>query len=180
MVYETSRLLAEQSYQDWITNQLFSLGWFLQVGLLIAVYTVWLIIADKSRIKDLLLFGSLFAVAFALVDSICIGFLGLWEFTINLLPFQPPFFIVGFTIGPIVHMIALQYSSAWPRYVLLSGVGSALIVFVILPIYAALGILQMHNWNYFYHYLLFLFIATTARWFYMWFTGIEQRHPRPS
>jgi len=149
MPYETARLLAYQSFQQWISTQLFSFGWFFQVGLLIVAYTVWIKLVDKSRIKDLLLFGSLCAVAFGVMESLFVGFWGLWEFKINLFPMQPPHFVIGYTLGPIMHMLVQQYTSSWKKFLLWDCVGSAVMVFGILPIYSLLGILQLHNWNFY-------------------------------
>lgn len=90
MPYETSRLLAYQSYQHWLSSELFTFGWYVSVGVVLVTYAIWFKLVDKRMIKDLLLLGSLCAVAFATVDSTLVGYLGLWTFNIKLFPFNPP------------------------------------------------------------------------------------------
>ncbi len=180
MLYETSRLLAYQSYQQWVSNELFSFGWFVMVGALIATYGIWFKLVDKRRIKDLLLLGSLCAVAFAVLDTVCVGYLGLWGFKIRLFPFQPPLFIVGLTMGPIMYMLVFQYTSSWRSFLLWNGIGCAIIVFGILPAYSLLGIFQLYKWNWLFHFLLFFLVGTVARGLLFWFTSIEQSQPELS
>lgn len=180
MLYETSRLLADLSYQQWISSELFSFGWFVSVGVLIATYGIWFKLVDKRRIKDLLLLGSLCAVAFAVVDTVCVGYLGLWGFTIRLFPFQPPLFIIGLTMGPIMYMLVFQYTSTWKNFLLWNGIGCAIIVLGVLPLYSVLGIFQLYKWNWFFHYLLFFAAGTVARALLFWFTSIEQSQPQSS
>lgn len=173
-IYELGRLSANVSYQHWITEELFSFGWLVSVGALIVAYGIWLILVDKSRIKDLLLLGSLCAVAFAVIDTVLVGFLGLWSFKIRLFPFQPPLFIVGLTMGPIMYMLVFQYTSSWRNFFLWNGIGCAVIVFGVLPVYSLLGIFQLYKWNWVFHYLLFFSVGTVARGLLFWFTSIEQ------
>ena len=176
-IYELGRLLANVSYQHWISEELFSFGWFVSVGALIVAYGIWLILVDKSRIKDLLLLGSLCAVAFAVIDTVLVGFLGLWSFKIRLFPFQPPLFIVGLTMGPIMYMLVFQYTSSWRNFFLWNGIGCAVIVFGVLPVFSLLGIFQLYKWNWVFHYLLFFLVGTVARGLLFWFTSIEQNQP---
>ncbi|SPF41251.1 conserved membrane hypothetical protein [Candidatus Desulfosporosinus infrequens] len=177
MVYETSRLLANQSYQHWVSQELFSFGWFLTIIVLAVVYTIWLKLVDKSKLRDLLLLGSLCAVGFLITDIVFLSFFGTVEFKIRLFPFDPPIFLVSVTKAPIVYMLVQQYTSSWKGYLLWASIGAAVLAFVLLPIYSLLGILQLHNWNYFYQFLLILTGGILARAALLWITGIEQIHP---
>lgn len=47
-MYETSRLLISQSYQHWISQELFSTGWFIIISFLIVVYAVWFNLVEKA------------------------------------------------------------------------------------------------------------------------------------
>ncbi len=56
-LYETSRLLASQSYQQWVSTELFSFGWFFTLGVLAIIYVIWLKLVDTNRLSQLLLMG---------------------------------------------------------------------------------------------------------------------------
>lgn len=64
MQYELSRKLAEVSYQNWISYELFSFNWFILIIVNVIFYGIWLKVLDKSKVKHFLLIGSLSAVGF--------------------------------------------------------------------------------------------------------------------
>ena len=176
MKYEIARKLAEKSYQDWVSNQLFSFNWFLIIIVNAIFYIIWFKLLDKSRISHLLLIGSSSAVLFLLGDIILFGFLGVAEYKVSLAPFDPPIFIMGVTIAPIIIMLVQQYMSSWKGYLLWTSIGMTFLAFVILPIYSVVGIFQLHNWNYFYHFLYLIISALITKVIYNWVMSIDQRH----
>jgi hypothetical protein len=180
MPYETARLLAYQSYQQWITHELFSFGWFLEVAIIFIVYAIWLKSVDKSRIQSLLLAGSLSAVGFTIADMVLMGYFGVAEYKIRIFPFEPALFIVSITITPTLYMLVLQYTSSWKAYLLWTSIVSAFLAFGLLPIYSLLGILQLYHWNYFYQFILMLTNGAIARVLLLWFIRMEQSTPASS
>ena len=177
MLYETARLLAYQSYQHWISIEFLSFQWFVMVGLLIVVYTVWLKLVDTRRITEILLVGSLSTVVFIVIDMVLDGYLGLWGYAIAITPIEPPIFMISVSVAPILHMLALQYTSSWKGYLLWSGIGMAFLAFIILPVYAILGIFVMYKgWNYIYHFTMMFSVGVIARGILQWLLSLEQRH----
>ena len=177
MVYETSRLLANQSYQHWVSKELFSFGWFLEIIVLVIVYIIWLYLLDKSNVRNLLLLGSLASVGFIIADLVLFNSLGLVEFKISFVPMMSHIFIVTITIVPILFMLVQQYTFSWKGYLLWSSIGAAFLAFGLMPIYTLVGIIQLHNWNYFYQFLLMLTGGILSRAALLWVIGIEQSHP---
>jgi hypothetical protein len=177
MLYETARLLAYQSYQQWISTELFSLGWFVMIGVLAVVYAIWLKIVDKNKITSLLLLGSLCAVGFGLSDIILEGFFGLWEYQIRLLPLIPSVFITSFTIGPILFMTVAQYTTSWKSYLIWGSIGTAVICFGLIPIYGMLGIIKLHNFNNFYGFFLYMTGGIIGRAIVLLLQSIEKHQP---
>jgi|GEM_PF-941170 len=177
MAYETARLLTYQSYQQWISTELFSFGWFFMIGVIAAVYAIWLKVVDKSRIQSILLLGSLSAVGLIIADMVLMGYFGVAEYKISLFPVEPPIFIVSITEAPILYMLALQYTSSWKAYLLWAGIGTAVLAFGILPLYSLLGIFQLHHWNYLYHFLLMFTDGVIARALLLWLINMEQGQP---
>jgi hypothetical protein len=149
MTYETVRLLSYQSYQHWISEEVFSFRWFVIVGVLAAVYAVWLKLLDKRRVKDILLFGSLLSIGYVLADVILGSFVGFYAYRISIFPIKPSIFIVSITIAPIMFMLVLQYTSSWPSFMLWGTIGTAVLSFGLVPLYVHMDILQLYKgWNY--------------------------------
>ena len=174
MLYETTRILAEQSYQHWITNEVFSFGWFVTMGVLATIYATWFALVDKSRLSHLLLLGSLSAVGFVIGELTLIQLLGVAEYKVRPLPFIPPLFIVSVTKAPILFMLVAQYTTSWKNYVLWAGIGAAALAFGLYPLYSSIGIFQLHNWNYFYQFLYMFTNGIIARTLFLMIITIEQ------
>ncbi len=176
MLYEKSRELERLSMERWLSDEVFSFGWFLMLGILIVFYAVWLKLLDKRRITELLLIGSLTAVVKSLNSMFLGQLLGLAEYTIRLVPAQSNIFITSLTISPIIVMLAEQYSSTWGGYIIRTGIGFALLCFGIFSLYVLVGALKFYNWNVFYHILVLFALAMVVRCAFLWITGIQARH----
>ena len=100
--------------------------------------------------------------------------LGVAEYKIRPLPWQPAIFIVSVTKAPILFMLAQQYSSSWRGYSLWVGIGSGFLAFGLLPIYSLIGIYQLHHWNYFYQFLLLFTNGVIARGLLLWIISMEK------
>ncbi|MDT8900160.1 CBO0543 family protein [Anaeroselena agilis] len=176
-IYETSRLLAEASYRHWLAEEVFTYQWFLIVGVLLCVYVAWLLALDKSRVRDIILLGSLCAVAYGVLEIVLAGTLGFWQYAISLVPFRPSLLVVNLSLAPVAHMLALQYSSSWKGFGARAALLTGAISFVLLPVYVSVGIIVFHNgWNYVYHFLTLLSVGLVARGLVAWFAAVEARH----
>lgn len=177
MPYEKARELADASYQKWVSDELFSPGWFITLCVLLVLYAVWVIILRKDRVAQLLLIGSLSAVGFLIFDIILYGFYGFVEYPISLTPYKPSLFVVNVTFAPIAIMVAEQYARSWKGYLLWSAAGMGFIAFVLLPVYSRLGIVKFHHqWNYIIHFLYLYIGALSVRVIFLWLNGIQRRH----
>ncbi len=176
MLYEKSRELARQSAERWLSEELFSLGWFIEIVILIAAYVIWLKLLDRRRITELLLIGSLTAVVKS-VNSILLGsILGLADYTVRLIPAESNVFITSVTISPIIVMLAGQYSKTWGGYMLRTGIGYAILCFGIFPLYMLVGALKFYHWNVLYHFLELFALSLIVRCAFLWIVGIQKRH----
>jgi hypothetical protein len=176
MLYEKARELTQLSLRHWLDEEVFSFGWFLLVAVLIVAYIVWLKLLDKRRATELLLIGSLEAVAKSINSIVLGGLLGLANYNIKLLPIHPNVFISSITLSPIIVMLAEQYSHSWKSYIIRTAIGNALLCFVIFPVYMLVGALEFHNWNVFFHFLVLFTISLIVRLAFLWITGTQKRH----
>lgn len=174
-MYEKERELVELSIQKWTSEEVFTLGWFIQVGVVIIAYLIWLKLLDRRRGTELLLIGSLSAVAKTLNAILLGNVLGLFNYTIRFAPLVSHIFATSVTISPIITMLSAQYTSTWKGYVLWTVIGNAFLNFVIFTIYTLVGALEFHNWNVFYHFLILEAVALSVRAVYLWITGTQKR-----
>lgn len=174
-MYEKLREVVQASQQNWKSNEVFSLGWFVILGVLVITYIIWLKLLDRKRGVSLLLIGSLAAVAYALNSMLLGDILGLAEYRIRLIPTSIALFLSSITLSPIIIMLVQQYTSTWKGYFLWSGIGFAVLNFVIFPVYMALGVFVFHHWNVFYHFLVLYFISLCVRFVYLLIVGRQER-----
>lgn len=173
-LYESSRLLASQSYQQWVSTELFSFGWFFTLGILAIIYVIWLKLVDTDRLSQLLLLGSLSAIGFVIGELVLIELFGVTEYKIRPIPFIPPLFIVSITKAPVLFMLAQQYSTSWKIYAWWAAAGSAVLSFGLFPLYSLIGIFQLHNWNYFYQFIYLFTNGLFARGLLLLVLSLEQ------
>ncbi len=176
MLYEKTRELTQLSLQHWLDEEVFSFGWFLMVAILIVAYVVWLKLLDKRRATELLLIGSLEAVAKSINSIVLGGLLGLAHYNVKLLPINPNVFISSITLSPIIIMLADQYCHSWKGFIVRMAIGNAALNFIIFPIYDYVGILEFYNWNVFFHFLVLLVISLIVRLAFLWIMGTQERH----
>lgn len=150
------------SYADYINQGLLSYQWWGIVALLIISYTIWWKLVDKTRMIEILLFGSFATVMSTLFDLWGIS-AARWQYNIGLLPFQLAPFPFDYSVVPILLMLSYQYSSNWLTYIINSSLSSAIISFVIGPLFRYYGIMIYFDWNFIYFFLANLAIAAIAR-----------------
>lgn len=161
-----------ESYKHWISQELFSFPWFFNIAFLAILYIVWVKIVDKKRLRELLLFGALLAVASVLIDTIAVT-IGLWEYNISLFPISPAPFPFDFTVIPISFMFVSQYTSTWRTYLIGALFAAGVFSFVLEPVYVLLGIKIFHKFNYFYMFVLVFVVTIAIKAIFNWIVSIE-------
>ena len=126
---QTSAYLDKIVIEKWLSEQFLSPVW---IGLFLFVlftYILFFYLADKKRIVELLLFGSLVAVAFSIYDSVG-ELIGLWATFFRMVPLQQNFFMSDLTIVPLYAMLIYQYSTSWKTFFATTVVWAGLVAFV--------------------------------------------------
>ena len=176
MFYEKQRELAQLSIERWLKEEAFSLGWFVEIAVLIVTYAIWLKLLDRRRSTELLLIGSLAAVAKMMNGMALGGILGLFDYTIRLTPSLSNVFATSVTLSPVIVMLAEQYSSSWSGYMIRSAIGCAVLNFAVFPLFMLVGALKFYHWNVFYHFLVLFGHSLLVRFAFLWIEGIKKRH----
>lgn len=162
-------------YPHWLSVELFSPSWFAIVIPMILMYVVFFVFIDKSRLRELILYGSLLAVSFGYIDIVGTTMF-LWEYKTHFLPFIPSLIPLSYTIHPIVHVFAYQFAASWRSFAITNTLASLFFAFIAQPLYVWLQVFHLQNWNYFYSFVLSWGIAFLARAVVIWLANIEQKH----
>jgi hypothetical protein len=161
LIYQKSQELWSLLLSDWKSN-LFTVKYWGIIAFIIVAYMVWYKLTDKSRLVDLLLFGSFLAVMRFIIDLAGVT-AGLWFYKEHTVPLSPsPFFHV-LTITPLTYMLVQQYSANWRQFFIWNAVATGLIQGVVLPLFSLLGYMQLMHWNYLYGFIVMYVAATLSR-----------------
>ena len=114
---------------QWINEFFLSPIWIFLLALILFAYALFIYLVDKKRIIEILLYGSLVAVSFAVYDSIA-QHLNYWVTLKGVLPIEPHYFLGNLTLIPLFAMLVYQYTSSWRRYLIWITVWAGLLVFV--------------------------------------------------
>lgn len=174
-IVEAQRVLGTLLYSHWLSQELFSFSWFMIVIPMVLLPAIFVVLVDKSRLRELILYGTILATAYAYVYSIA-NALTLWQYLNNFIPYTLNLVPFAFVFHPILHILAYQYSSSWKGFAIANTVAAALFAFVALPIYAWLNVIEFYHWNYLYSFILAWGISFIARSVVIWLANIEQKH----
>lgn len=140
-IHELRFQLYNLVYATWLEH-LFTPQWYLLAGLVLGMYSAWWILIDKTRLRTLLLYGSLVAVARVILDLTVAMNLGRWVYSVTLLPIAPDIFVHDLTITPLTFMLVYQYSHTWIQFWVANLIGSGFIFYGLLPLFEYLKIFR--------------------------------------
>lgn len=132
------------------------------LAIIILAYIVWYNLTDKTRLVDLLFYGSLVTVMTSLVDLYGTT-AGLWYYKIRILPLTTSVFLRDWTLIPLTYMLVQQYSSNWRQFFIWNAVGTFFLTGIVAPILSAFDIVQLMQWNYLYAFMVSYVTATLSR-----------------
>lgn len=112
----------------WLKQEFLTFEWFFTLFVVLVCYLLFFYLVDKKRIVEILLYGSLVAVAYVVYDSIGM-FFGFWAVKIAISPVYPNFFGSSLTVAPLLAMILYQYKSPWNSFLRWSILFSGLLIF---------------------------------------------------
>lgn len=174
-VANTTANLWSMIYSRWISEELFSSGWFIIAGSMAIIYIVLILFIDRGRLRELFFYGALLSVTFNFIEMNATN-IGLVAYKVKLLPFVSTPFPFTYTMHPIIHMLAYQYAPDWRSFIILNTIVTAFFAFVVLPFYVWAGIFWLGHWSYIYSFILAAASSFLARAFILWLANIEQKY----
>ena len=179
MTHQLTLKLWNLSYNQWKTQTLFSIQWWILVALIAISYAIWWVIADKRRLSQILLFGSLVAMGRIVMDMIG-TYAVLWSYDISPTPLSPGPLGNDFTVIALALMVVYQYCHSWKKFLVWTGAVTGIISFLYFPILINFGFLKFYNWNHFYSFVLIFGLASLSRWVLLKILNIQQNLEKES
>lgn len=143
---------------------LFTTRWWFVIAIIAIAYVIWWKYVDKSRLSQILLFGSFIAVFRVIMDDAGASqTLSLWVYSVKPLPLGHALFLNDLTLVPLGFMLVYQYCQTWKNFILWSIIAETGFSFLFLPLLVSLDILRMYNWQYHFTFVIMITVAAIMR-----------------
>ncbi|WP_433942971.1 CBO0543 family protein [Paenibacillus sp. SN-8-1] len=161
-IAEVDRKLSEMRTQYYIHHDLFSLQWWFLLCLLIVPWFIWWKLLDKSRAKEIMLYGASISIIIVILDDLG-GELHFWAYSYQLFRFLARLSPIDYSVLPVCHMLIFQYFRSWKSFFwanLIFGLGAA---FIAEPFFVWIKIYKMYTWRYIYSVPLYVIKAMAVK-----------------
>lgn len=161
-IEQIHKQLTEMRYENFIHQDLFSPQWWFLLCLLILPWILWWFLLDKSRIKQIWLYGSLLTILIILLDNFGVE-LDLWHYPyqlVNIIPFLNP---IDISVLPVFHMLVYQYFKKWNTFIAANIITAFLYAYIAEPIFVKINIYEMTNWKHLYSVPIYILKAVLIK-----------------
>ncbi|WP_145947246.1 CBO0543 family protein [Paenibacillus sp. Y412MC10] len=162
-IKDAERKLREMRKLYYYGHDLFSIQWWLLLVLLIVPWIVWWKMVDKSRLKDILLYGFALTIIIVLLDDIGRG-LGLWSYPHQVFRLIPRLSSIDYSVLPVIHMLIYQYFRSWKSFFVANVILALGAAFIAEPLFVWIDIYDMDHWKSIYSFPLYIAKACFVKW----------------
>lgn len=158
----TLKHLTYARIDNWIDTDFNTLGWWLQIALLVITLLVWWKLVDKKRLVELTFYGFAIMTVSIWLDEA--GYeLGLWYYPIDLIPVFPPSTAIDYVMLPAIYALVYQYCSSWRSFIIGTSILAGLFSFILEPLLVKFGFYVPICWNYYYSFPAYIAIGILMR-----------------
>ncbi|MFZ3579697.1 CBO0543 family protein [Virgibacillus sp. DJP39] len=163
-IEKAHKQLTEMRFENFIHQDLLSPQWWLLLGLFVLPWILWWFLVDKSRIKQIWLFGLLLSILITILDDIGVQ-MSLWSYPYQLVNFIPRLNPIDISVLPVLHMLIYQYFTKWKTFVIANIITALLYAYIAEPIFVKINIYQLTNWKYSYSVPIYISKAIIIKFF---------------
>lgn len=156
-----SREYRNAEIETWLHESLFTFNWWLLLFTTLTFIIIWVIILNKKRMIEIIVFG-LMVELIALGADVIGDFLVLWKYRYLLLPF-PTILEIHTAQMPIFYMIIYQYFTKWKTFLIAITIMALIFAFILEPLTAWLDIYRLYHWKYWYSFLPYIIIGVVLK-----------------
>lgn len=163
-IIKLKEIIYQMRIEDWVNNNVFTLRWWVLLFSLVVPWFVWYHLADKRRLKEMLLYIALTAGIAALLDELG-SKLGMWVYPVKLMPMLPRLITANYSMVPIIYVLIYQYFPKWKSFIIANMILTLVFSFVLEPILVWLKLYYLITWKYSYSVPIYFFTAIFLKWF---------------
>lgn len=162
-ILSVQNIVVQMQIRQWTHHDVFSLQfWFLMLLMFVPWY-IWWKLADKKRLRELLLYGSLVSTVVTILDEIGCQ-LNLWEYVYDIEPLFPRLLPVNLTILPVTFMLVYQFFPKWKYFLTAHALVAAVLSFIAEPVLVWMRIYVMFQWKHIYSFPFYILIPLLLKW----------------
>lgn len=148
--------------------------WWVLVGLIIVCIVVWVVLLDKKRLRETLLYA-----AFLSILGLGMAEYGeeliLWDYPVDLIAVFPPLTSINLLLLPLSYSLAYQYCNT-SRLFFAAVLGiTTVLCFVIEPLLSTVDLYNLINWQYWWSFPFYAASALLVRKITVMIFSIEKR-----
>ncbi len=149
----------------WAQKIVFTWHWWVDLGLAVLPWILWLIVRDRRRTHSLLYAGLFTMLVATILNVVGVSQSG-WNYDTTLLPYFPEYMPWDLSVMPVTAMLFYQF---FPRINpwLKGAVFGAVAAFVVEPIFVWLGFYEQASWEHYFSLPIYFAIYMAGYWLFM-------------
>lgn len=171
---EIQKHLSQIHIDEWLKGDVFHPRWWILLGLIILSVTVWYLLLDKARLKEIVLYTLLSAILMLGVYEYGEELI-LWEYPTDVIPIFPPLSSINLFLLPLTYSLLYQYFRSKKSFMIAAILASVVLCLIVEPILAWGKLYQLINWHYLYSIPVYFIIATSVKLTADWVIQINER-----
>lgn len=173
-VLDLTKQLKSIKIEYWLSENVFSLSWWILLITSIGLFIIWIIFLDKKRIIEIITYGFFVGTIAILADIAGFSF-GLWQYPITITPIHLPIEIHRLQM-PIIYMMLYQYFITWKAFSIAALVNAFVFSYILEPLLVWLQIYEPYHWKYTYSFIAYFVIAIVLKWLINKFKQMDQNY----
>lgn len=158
----------------WLSENLYTLSWWILLITSIGIFIVWIIILDKKRIFEIITYG-FFVGTVAIYADVLGVWLNLWHYPITITPMHLPFEIHRLQM-PIIYMVIYQYFKTWKTFLIAAAINAFIFAFLLESLLVWLKVYEPIHWKHIYSLIPYFLIALVFKWLIKKFKQLDKNY----
>jgi hypothetical protein len=162
-INKVDNILTDMRIENFIHEDFLSPQWWFLLSLLIIPWIIWWIMVDKSRIKQIWLYGALMSILIIYLDDIG-SELNLWNYPIKLINIVPRLNPIDISVLPVMQMLIYQFFPKWKTFIIANIIISLFNSYIAEPFFVKLNIYELTNWKHSYSVPIYILKAIVIKY----------------
>lgn len=148
-IVKTLEKLHDLQSENFWAHVLFAYQWWLLIVMMVVLWSIWIILVDRTRLHIILLAGFIASMLALVMDDIGVSE-AMWIYPYPIGSFTNRLNTVDMAIIPVFYMLLYQYMRRWGPYLITLVVLTLFAIFVAEPLFGELYMYIRIDWKYWY------------------------------